>query len=146
MPPNGCGDRAMSKRWQWALLSLYLVVLMVLSWYRMGNLVYFVTGAALAGQGIWYLWRHHRQQNRQEVPSIGWFGWGNLALGVAFTGLALFSLTEMRQPVAAKVETWCGRVWGPNQRRPDECGADALRPMPLGRPVPGAQTPATASD
>lgn len=123
----------MSKRWQWVLVALYTVVLGYVLWKQPASVVNLVVGVVLLGQGAWYVWRgSHR--SRTQVRSIAWPSWMLVAAGVLYVLLGMYMAWRHPHPTAVEAERWCGRIWGPGQRRPDECGVDALRPMPIGPP------------
>ena len=123
----------MSKRWQWTLLLIYGAAVAVLFWQRAFISMQLLIGAVFIGQGSWALWRHYMRREIDSPARVGWAGWGNLAVGTLSVGLTLSSWTA-EQHIATEPKIWCGgREWRGYGRPPDECGLDALRPMPLGQ-------------
>ncbi len=123
-------------RWrQQSLLLIYVATLAVLVWQRAYNAAQLLGGTVLIGQGAWALWRHSTRREVAGTKRVVWGGWINLACGIMFVGLALGHLDNQQQ-VATEPKIMCGgKEWRGSGRPPDECGLDALRPMPLGQPA-----------
>lgn len=125
----------MGKWRQQPLLLIYIAVLAVLVWQRAFTATYLLIGTVLIGQGSWVLWRHYTRREVGSVKKVVWGGWNNFACGIMFVSLTLATFDD-KQHVSDKPKIMCGsKEWRGSGRPPDECGLDALRPMPLGQPA-----------